>query len=129
VTGLGRDQLVGAEVVVGGSVEVDQPLLPELHHRDGGDGSYCQAAAYWVAGQAMRSFGMGVAVEAAVEDGRRAGYRCVLLGPVVCSRRSFFMYSTIASTSRASQNWLHGTQKLSSRPLLPYSLRHSIIGS
>ena len=32
--GLGRDELVGAQVVVGGRVEVDQALLPQLHDRD-----------------------------------------------------------------------------------------------
>jgi hypothetical protein len=36
--GLGRDQLVGAQVVVGRGVQVDQPLLGQLQHRDGGEG-------------------------------------------------------------------------------------------
>jgi hypothetical protein len=40
--GLGGDQAVGAQVLVGGRVDVDQPLLPQLHHgnrREGlGDG-------------------------------------------------------------------------------------------
>lgn len=40
--GPGRDQPVGAKVVVRGGVEIDQPLLGQLHHRDGrerlGDG-------------------------------------------------------------------------------------------
>jgi hypothetical protein len=36
--GLGRDQLVGTQVVVGRGVQVDQPLLPQLQHRDRGEG-------------------------------------------------------------------------------------------
>jgi hypothetical protein len=36
--GLGRDQLVGAQVPVGGGIQVDGPLLPQLHHGDGREG-------------------------------------------------------------------------------------------
>jgi hypothetical protein len=36
--GLGEDQPVGAQVVVGGPVEVEQLLLPQLQHRDRGEG-------------------------------------------------------------------------------------------
>ena len=36
--GLRRDQPVGAQVVVRGGIEVDQPLLPQLHHRDRREG-------------------------------------------------------------------------------------------
>jgi len=32
------DQPVGAQVVGRGRVEVDEPLLPQLHHRDRGEG-------------------------------------------------------------------------------------------
>ena len=35
---LRRDQPEGAKVVVRRRVEVDQPLLPQLHHRDRGEG-------------------------------------------------------------------------------------------
>jgi hypothetical protein len=42
--GTSGDQLIGAQVVVRGGVEVDKPLLPQLHHgyrceglSDGGD--------------------------------------------------------------------------------------------
>ena len=32
------DQLVGAKIVVGGRIEVDEPLLPQLHYGDRGEG-------------------------------------------------------------------------------------------
>jgi hypothetical protein len=35
---LGGDQPIAAEVVIGGGIEVDQPLLKQLHHGDGGEG-------------------------------------------------------------------------------------------
>ena len=33
-----RDELVRTQVVVGRCVEVDEPLLPQLHHGDSGEG-------------------------------------------------------------------------------------------
>jgi len=36
--GLGGDQPVGAQVVVGRRIQVDQPLLGQLQHRDRGEG-------------------------------------------------------------------------------------------
>ncbi len=38
VRGLRGDQPVGAQVVVRGSIEVDEALLPQLHHGDRRDG-------------------------------------------------------------------------------------------
>ena len=35
---LGRNQPQGAQVVVGRGIQVDQPLLPQLHHGDRGEG-------------------------------------------------------------------------------------------
>jgi len=35
---LRRDQLIGAQVVAGGGIEVDAPLLPQLHHGDRREG-------------------------------------------------------------------------------------------
>ena len=36
--GLRGDQPVGPQVIVGGRIEVEQPLLPQLHHGDCGEG-------------------------------------------------------------------------------------------
>ena len=99
--GLGGDQPVGAQVVVGGGIEVDQPLLPQLHHGDrreglgdGGDpehrvlgdrgvrGDVCEPVSVEeleapVADHAHRQTDGRVAVEDPAHPGRHRG----LIGP------------------------------------------------